>query len=198
MIINLRGTSGSGKSTAVRYVMAGGSVSEVRADPVDKHPIGYAVSGAVDGVVSVVGKYTTACGGCDTIKTQDEICGRVRRFATDGHVLFEGLLISHLFSRYAALSDELGGICFGFLDTPLEVCLERVRARRAARGNTKPLNEKNTVQKWHDMRRVYGKFRDAGHNAVWVPNETAGQWVIDMLRLREMKDYDRRASSTAG
>ena len=79
--------------------------------------------------------------------------------------------MSHSFARYAALDRELdqqGIHCiWAFLDTPLEVCLDRVRARREERRlakavvpEFKELNVKNTTDKWNDNKEVYHKFRN--------------------------------------
>lgn len=167
-VINVRGTSGSGKSTVVRGIMAKGVVTVIGED---KKPDGYIVKiPDIDIPVYIVGPYTTACGGCDQISTQDEICDRIRIYSKMGHVLVEGLLMSHSFARYAALDRELkqdGVDCiWAFLDTPLDVCLDRVRARREERrlakgGEFKELNVKNTTDKWNDNQEVYQKFRKA-------------------------------------
>jgi len=167
-IINIRGTSGCGKSTVVRALMGDnaeplpnekGRVENYRIPGVDGKPDTY-----------IIGRYETACGGCDGVKTQNEICNRVRHFSKLGNVVFEGLLISHLHSRYRDLARELGeeDFVFLFLDTPLEVCLDRVRARREARGNMKPLNPKNTTDKWNDMRRVSQKLIDDKLRVEWI------------------------------
>jgi hypothetical protein len=121
--------------------------------------------------VFVVGPYVTACGGCDAIATQDEICDRIRIYSGLGDVLVEGLLMSHSFARYVALDRELlardGTHCiWAFLDTPLEVCLDRVRARRNERAlltgtDRGELNTKNTTDKWNDNKEVYEKFLKA-------------------------------------
>lgn len=196
VIVNIRGTSGSGKSTLVRKLMGtAASVEPLVFRRLDEHttrhdkaaadqkPTDYRLDHPL-GDIFVVGRYETACGGCDGIKTQDEICDRVRHYAQFGHVVFEGLLISHLFSRYEALARELQGkghrYVTAFLNTPLDVCLQRVQQRRLARGNTKPLNTKNTEDKHRDSARVYGKFVQAGLEAVWINYTTP---LADTSRL---------------
>jgi hypothetical protein len=139
----------------------------------------------------VVGPYTTQCGGCDAVKTQDECCNSVRTFASQGDVVFEGLLISHIFDRYHKLDHEMADkysqhTIWAFLDTPLEVCLDRVRSRRNARAAltgkpVKEFNEKNTRDKWHDSLRGFEKCQAAKLDARWLPYtdavETAWQWL---------------------
>ena len=207
MIINLRGTSGSGKTTVVRALMAKYPAIEplMVADERGREKIhGYECRMANfpgnPPNLYVVGSYKNVCGGCDGIKTQDEICNRVRNYAgLAGDVVFEGLLISHLFSRYVNLDREMSSTnsqqtIWAFLDTPEQVCVDRVKARREQRFSAKclvadekgrvrpehpgPLNEKNTRQKWNDMRRVFQKCTRDGLDARWVNHEnpTAQVW----------------------
>jgi thymidylate kinase len=189
MIINPRGTSGSGKTTVVRGIMDHYPIVNPIFNENQRKPIGYQLLGHPDiKDTYVVGSYENVCGGCDSIKTQDEICDRVRRFAPLGHVLVEGLLMSHLFSRYVGLAKELIPIPYvwAFLDTPLSVCIERVQVRRNARGITTPLNTKNTEQKWHDMRRVFAKCQAAKLDARWLdhtnPVEIVWGWLLHAER----------------
>ncbi|MCR4301830.1 MAG: hypothetical protein NUV51_09490 [Sulfuricaulis sp.] len=209
MVINIRGTSGSGKSTVVYEIMKKGVVTPLDAN---RKPEGYRVD--IPGLqkpVYVVGPYVTVCGGCDAISTQDEICRRIREYSRLGHVLVEGLLMSHSFARYVALDRELFAwdethCIWGFLDTPLEICLDRVRARREERRLAKSdpppfkeLNVKNTTDKWKDNREVYQKFLKARYSdwklvpkfgwrgspvaldARWVPYLTATETVFSWL-----------------
>lgn len=200
MIVNIRGTSGSGKTHLVRELMAamtdvgsiqnGGKVEGYRGHL--RYPDIETRAGLVEDVhtISILGKYETACGGCDTIKTQAEILGRVSSYSTIGSVVFEGLLISVIFESYRQLAscwntpyftmekhmvkalrrelETFPPFVFAFLDTPLNVCIDRVKARRLAAGNTKPLDETNTRAKWDTCRRVAEKFKEAGQPVVWL------------------------------
>lgn len=204
-VVNVRGTSGSGKTTIVRGIMAMGTVTPLDAN---KKPEGYRVDvPSLSKPVYVVGPYTTACGGCDAVPTQDEICRRIRAYAPLGHVLVEGLLMSHTFGRYAALDRELDAqgnhFIWAFLDTPLEVCLDRVRARREERRLSKKvvpefkeLDVTNTSDKWHSNRATFAKVvggRESdwktapGHwtraklDGRWVPYQTATETVFSWL-----------------
>jgi adenylate kinase family enzyme len=225
MIVNLRGTSGSGKTTVVRGLMEKYPAIEplMVADDKGKEKIhGYECRMANfpgnPPNLYVVGSYKNVCGGCDGIKTQDEICDRVRKYAgmmivegSNGldetyrqcHVVFEGLLISHLYSRYLNLDREMvkthaQHTIWAFLDTPEQVCVDRVSARREQRYMAKclaadqkgkprpahpgPLNEKNTRQKWHDMRRVFQKCQRDGLDARWLDHTDPIEQTWDWLR----------------
>jgi thymidylate kinase len=209
MVINVRGTSGSGKTTVMRYIME--KAVRIEKFGPEKKPDGYQLVLGSGRALYLVGSYENVCGGCDAIPTQDEICNRVRHWAHEGDVLLEGLLMSHVFSRYAALAMELQRqdvpSIFGFLDTPLDVCLERVNARRAARGVTEPVNPENTSDKWHANRSTFDKFvKPASKNwkdvnkflktwgqeqvefpypkldARWIDHRTAGETVLGWLQ----------------
>jgi hypothetical protein len=203
MILNFRGTSGSGKTTVVRGLMAKyptviplGEFPEKKPDGYECRPDRKAFDPGDDPIADgpnlyVVGSYKNTCGGCDGIKTQDEACDRVRRYAALGDVLFEGLLISHIFARYQKLDQEMAQAhghktIWAFLDTPLELCLDRIRERRNARAaakgvEPKPLNTKNTENKWNDARRSFQKAKTAGLDARWLdhtnPIEQSWGWL---------------------
>jgi hypothetical protein len=182
MIINIRGTNGSGKTTVIRRLMDhyGQTAVRVRAGEIVAHRLG---CGAM-----VVGRYVskadpstlTPTGGCDTITTQDEVCDAVRRFSKRGSVLFEGLLISGLWFRYDALARELAirDYRWVFLNTSLEECIARTLARRQKAGNTKPFDpEKSLVGKFYSVQRCHEKAADAGHQT-WLFSSNEATEVI--------------------
>lgn len=179
MIINVRGTSGSGKTYAVRRMMEqlDGDLlvySEgdfFREGKVIAHCLHHRMQ-----PVYVIGNYSSnVCGGCDTIGTQNLVCSTVRHFAQFGHVVFEGLIISHLFARYVALSKEFEAygehMVFVYLDTPIELCLDRVRQRRLAAGNTKPLDPTNTISKHESVHTCFDKMQEAGMDVRWMKHD---------------------------
>lgn len=137
-IVNLRGTNGSGKSTVARKLFSSGAgAKEIDLAPYytpkgqKRYVIGYEVP---ENDLIVVGSYRTECGGCDAIKTQDLVCEAVRHASgLAAHVFFEGVIVSTLFSRYMNLSKELGGLVWAYMDTPLDVCLERISRRNGGK-----------------------------------------------------------------
>lgn len=158
MIINIRGTSGSGKSTAVRRFMdlspstdrffMKGSI-EIHRKPTKKEPskepriyqrkkpLGYRLK-FPNCTVSVPGHYETQCGGCDTIPTYDMLFEIIRSEHRVGHhVLFEGVLVAHDVKRCTELWDwlkrEPGAFNIIELTESLETCLASVEDRRAIR-----------------------------------------------------------------
>lgn len=151
MIVNIRGTNGSGKTTLVRSLIAMGNGSA----QVDLAP--YFTKGGKERFVPgttfilpngktccAVGNYAGPnCGGCDTIKTQDLICASVEDAAKRfDHVLFEGVIVSTLYSRYAKLDAEMYRkyeqmTVWLYLLTPTKLCLNRIQKRNGG----KPINE---------------------------------------------------------
>lgn len=175
MIINIRGTSGSGKTYTARKFMEYCGLNTVIYDQNDK-PIAHCVHYAMMPVY-FIGSYANTCGGCDAIPTQDLACSYVRHFSQFGHVIFEGLLMSHLYARYAALWKELTGFgnpfVFAYMDTPIDECIERVKQRRKEKGNTKKFNPQNTISHC---------------DATWITKEKFDSADIDTCLIYHQKD----------
>lgn len=187
MIINVRGTSGSGKTFTTRsFMQAYGPDSTVLDDEgkVIAHVVYYHMV-----PVYFIGQYTNVCGGCDTIDTQDMACSLVRHFSQFGHVIFEGLIMSHSFARYKALHDELKefGIpmVFAYMDTPLEICLKRVENRRLDRGNTKKFNPSNTIDAYSSSLGTKDKFDQVGINTIMINHKKDPVAQIEALLDRD-------------
>lgn len=187
MIINIRGTHGSGKSTIVKQIL---NNHEWKAAGVGKkdRPANYEVS--IPGLkkpLFVVGSYETSCGGCDGIQPYSDIWGRVDMFAQIGHVIFEGALVSSSYGNIGRASEKFGDdIVFCFMDTPVNECLRRIKQRRAERGNNKPLNPNNTVKKFRQVNnRSILQFQKAQRRIVWIDHTRAYEQVMEMINNAE-------------
>lgn len=142
MIVNIRGTHGSGKTSLVRAFMERHDTTPIQGK---KKPDGY-VCQTHWGEVRVVGSYETSCGGCDGIQPYALIWPRVLEYAALGHVLFEGALVSNSYGNIGRDSEEYGDeFVFAFLDTPLQTCIDRILQRRVERGNLKPFDPNKSV-----------------------------------------------------
>lgn len=197
MIINLRGTNGSGKSTVARHFIEVSTAITRHRTPVDlvhyesggkqRMVEGYACETSF-GPLVIVGPYKTDCGGCDAIKTQDLVCTAVRNAAKlrplghterAPHVLFEGVIVSTIFKRYLDLSRELGEMVWAYLDTPLDVCLARIQARNGG----EPIKEKLVADKIKSIETTRYKAKAVDEKTVLIPHRDAIRAVTDLYTV---------------
>lgn len=188
MIINIRGTHGSGKSTAVRLLLD--TYPHVPLPNANvKRPEGYQVAVPwLKRLVMVVGPYHTACGGCDAVQPCALVFNRVEEYAKGGHVVFEGALVSQMgiarVERYLGLYQD--GYVTAVMDTPLDECLRRIGERRKARGDDRPLDPKNTTVKHRSITNAVDKVRGLGGRIVALDHRKT---FVQLLTL--LKDGDR-------
>lgn len=183
MIINIRGTSGSGKSTIVRDTLSFGAKTSFR-QPLRKQPLGYLVSNPGHaGNFCVIGHYESACGGCDTLPGYDRTFELVREgLGYAPNVVFEGLLVSEEVKRTVELHNAFPGeLRVILLETPVEECLDSIRARRLARGDERPLKEDNTRNRVETIRRSVAKLEQAGVEVHRLHRHPAAQLVREWL-----------------
>jgi hypothetical protein len=158
LVVQIRGTSGSGKTTAVRSVMeTTGDWSAVRA-PGRKRPL-YYLSASEWPPTAVLGHYETPTGGCDTVGSARAVYELIQSLPpTVENVLCEGLLLS----EDVKWSSRLPSLRVLFLTTPAGECLEHVKSRREARGNLTELDPHNTVNRVGVIERARVKLISAG------------------------------------
>ena len=145
-IIKLHGTSGSGKTTVARELMKNADLVRTILNPASRKPEAYEVRWLYKNPLFILGPYTATCGGLDSLSDVNDHIRLLHQCAEYGHVFYEGLLGSEYYGRIGKETEKYGDShIFAFLDTPIDLCLARVQARRLARGNTKPLNPANTV-----------------------------------------------------
>lgn len=190
MIINIRGTSGSGKSHLAREIMKQYEATMPYYVTGRKQPIGYRLmkNGRKD--LAVIGHYQTDCGGCDTIHDMNEIFKLVRASHNAGcDVLFEGLLISAEVNRTAQLHLDGLPLIVVALSLPLEECLASVESRRAAKaertggGPRPPLNPKNTESKHKGTMQSSARLEAQGVEVHRCDREAAFNLISNRLTL---------------
>lgn len=188
-IVNIRGCNGSGKTTIVRRFLERLPVTALGGKP--SKPDGYCVDASAWGIalpVYVVGSYENTCGGTDGISTQEEIAERTTKAHGHGHVLVEGLLMSKSSAggHVAPILKEHNAI-FGFLDTPWDVCLSRVLARRAAAGNDKPFDPEKTMRSAYEQchRSAELLTEAGGYDVRWIDHTNAIGTVVQYLKDAE-------------
>jgi predicted kinase len=157
VIVNPRGTSGSGKTELARRLLADyGWGRDGRAEPIRRtgraRPLGYRLRHPRGGrPLAVLGHYEATSGGCDTIRAtdggMDEAFRLADEYASTGHgVLLEGLVLSGEHTRSAALA-KANQLHVLRLSTPLDRCIRNVIARqRAGRRNWASIVRTATMQ----------------------------------------------------
>ena len=200
-IVNIRGTSGSGKTTVVTRLLEEWKLLGVPLGPAETRVIQGKERriGHLAGSLFIVGRYDTTCGGCDTMSWKgaaDDVCDLVREKYRFGPVLFEGLMVSgwgtgRLRSLWEETEQKLHVIQ---LTTPLEECLNSVNTRRQeayARKlrekpgvmlpPLKPLNPENTTAKWHGTMRGSELLKKSGVPVEFLDREAAYQRAKELL-----------------
>jgi len=205
MIINVRGTSGSGKSTAMRAILnlaiegalktGRAGVTPVYADPAifgkkRKGPLYHIAEFPGHRDVAVLGNYESAdCGGCDTLPTYEFIMNMIwERHHEYMHVLFEGLLLSHDKKQVTALWERLGKTDFTVLELTesLETCLASVKERRARKGqDPNTFNPDNTIRRHAEVIRASKVLEERGIPVRRVSRAECVPTILELLGLRQ-------------
>lgn len=166
MIVKIHGTSGAGKTTIVRDIMEM-ATQILPLGPV-KRPEAYKLT--MPNLVSplyILGSYENTCGGMDGISSVQDQIDLIHKYAALGHVVYEGLLMS---TYHGKLGEAMN--CYGnnhvwaFLDTPIDVCIDRIKQRRLEAGNDKPLNEDNTRNRMKPIQSLQGRLLRMGKTVV--------------------------------
>lgn len=183
-VLDIRGTHGSGKSFIPLKLL-----ELYKHEPWMGHPFTYEGKMQVLGYyikdlnLTIIGRYETACGGCDGIKTQEEIKTRVTYASQTSNVLLEGILVAHTFGPWEEFSRPWGDNWkFLFLDTELGICISRVNARRAMAGKGELPDPKNIVRDHGRILALKPKFHDAGRATYWIDYLSPVDDVLEVLR----------------
>ena len=138
MIIQIRGTSGSGKTTVMRKVMGSLNLWTPQFVEGRRQPLYYRHKKR-EGLI-VLGHYEIDCGGCDTIGSAPKVYQTLQML--DFQIaLSEGLLWSEDVRWTTELQDsgqEVNKVRSVFLTTDPEECLRRVVIRQAGRKPVDP------------------------------------------------------------
>lgn len=179
MLVKLHGTSGSGKSTVARELMA--RAHEVRPIGTPGYPEAYCLQHPGRKELWVIGSYENDCGGMDTISDVQTQIDLIHHYAMKGDVFYEGLLMSTYYGVLGKSMERYGGEhVWAFLDTPIELCIERIKARRLRKGNTKPLNEENTRKRMKPIDNLAKKLILQGRRVITVDHHTAADIIWDL------------------
>jgi hypothetical protein len=138
MVINPRGTSGSGKSTVVRALLSRYGARPIYGGCLGlRAPEAYRLD-APFGRVYAIGPYLARCGGCDALGSIDRVIELLREYSTKGHVIFEGLLISSMYGSVGAFLETFGkDALVAFLTTSRERCYQQLCKRQSESGRAR-------------------------------------------------------------
>lgn len=163
MIINIRGTNGSGKSTVATGFLGRFPRRERYGCFGTRYPQAYEVDCGLDKYLYVIGPYVSPTGGADVVVGHgfDRLIELVAQYAQVGHVLFEGMAISNSFGSIGEwLLKHKHESIVAFMDTPLRLCLEALSKRQAA--SSRPGNSAHVAEKYKQILRVRDRMSQAG------------------------------------
>ena len=183
-ILKLMGCSGAGKTTAARTLLSH-ATSVIPILGLKKEEGYETVQPGINSSVFLLGNYRGAnCGGMDTVSSAAEAIAMVAEFAPQGHVVHEGLLQSTYYGKMGTDSQRYGAdYIYVLLDTPIEVCLDRVVARREANGSTNKFNPQLTRDKHAQVRRAWETAAGHGHRtAVLYWDEPIYPQLLELLK----------------
>lgn len=179
MIINLRGTNGSGKSTVAMKLMQSFANRELYGRLGPRRPEAYVVDIDSSKPLYVLGPYQTATGGIDAAGLDVlKVIDLLAKYSVIGHVFFEGVVISTTFGAVGAWLAEYHkhDSIVAYLDTPLETCLDGVEARG---GNRKALH---IASKHKVIERTMALMIEAGVRTELVSRDNAFSKIKSWLR----------------
>lgn len=183
-IINIRGTSGSGKSTLVRRFLdehPSVPILSQMSDWKKEKIVAYKCYGSdrKSTPTYIMGRYETQCGGWDAMSYKgshqdlEEMCMQA---AAKGNVIFEGLTVSSSYTRWLNVSKAYpGDMVFAFMDTPEEICHERILLRNG--GKEPKRDAKGLADYNHKFRNCVvqsAKLEAMGERVVWLSSDDKG------------------------
>ncbi len=191
MIIQIRGTSGSGKTyamNAIKKQLEPFLIEEVKTVGRKRPLLYYYDVNNLD--VLILGHYETPCGGCDSIGSAPKIYELIEECSTHyvnnnvrPIILAEGLLLSEdtKWTKQIPAWDDL--VVYD-LTTPPEKCLEQVKSRRDSVGNSKPLNPDNTLNRVKVIERSRLNLVELGVNCFRYSTEQTIKAVLKKIGVK--------------
>jgi hypothetical protein len=192
VILQIRGTSGSGKTTMVKHLLKQIVPTVVEWSENKKRARVYAGK-YLGHKIFILGDYTIGAGGCDTIPKIEQVIDLVDRYATkypEAIVVFEGLLLAHSWGAMGEYAHAKFGERYinAFLDTPEDTCLARVLHRRQQKsgGDTNPERhekiEKNVRADYYRVYLCWKRVKARGGIREKVPHEDSTNWLDNRLK----------------
>lgn len=218
LVFNIRGTNGAGKTTLARRFLPsnldGGKdgwpvelnsyPSPTKKDPDrTKRVEGYMrhLDYNLDDVV-VVGPYRTATGGLDNVPSfhiqQQAIAYAIDNLAAD-FVIAEGVLASTVYGSWGEFATMLkyghnrNPFAFCYLQTPLDVCFERIKMRQEKSGKVKEIKRELVADKFKAIQSTRLKALAEGQLVYDLPFDGEYEAIIDIMRGVNVGRYIAKA-----
>jgi energy-coupling factor transporter ATP-binding protein EcfA2 len=183
MIINIRGTSGSGKSTIVKKLMALYNTREPQMLNGRRHPISYHCE-LPNHVLVAIGHYESNSGGCDSLPDLDTAFNLIKvAYACKMDSVFEGVMVSGEYKRCLELYKSGYPIHVIRLTTPLQVCLDAIQQRRAAKGTTSEFNPARTIRRDGEVTRMTRRLQESGVPTYFLDRDAAVTKCRELLNV---------------
>lgn len=188
VILRVAGTFGSGKTTAIRNLLMGYPCETLtKGGKIAGYHLDMTEAG-IKRPLFVIGKYDNVCGGTDAISTQAEIADRILKAHPFGHVIYEGALVSAsgIAGQVTQAVHATGCDVYAFLDTPQELCIERVKGRRKAAGNDKEFDPVNLIDKFKSVVNCYKNLKkDGGYDVRMLDHTDVQPTLLDIIKEYE-------------
>ncbi len=178
MIVNVRGTNGSGKSTIIRKFLDKYKHEEIFGALGPRRPEAYRLK-FPSKQLFVIGPYQTATGGVDAMGlSATELLEILDKYRKQGHVIFEGVVIS---TYYGAVGEWLkkykGEARVVFLDTSLALCLEGISERNGGGGSTM-----NVAGKVASIKGAQARMEKEGVQTITLSRDNAFPRIEDWFK----------------
>jgi adenylate kinase family enzyme len=175
MLLQLRGSSGSGKSYVAHQLLERYEHKPLY-NPAVRKTVPYAY--ALPGGLFILGGYTARGGGVDgwpveTTVRELEALDEPGRF-----IFFEGLLISRSRGQWERLARNGHEYVAAILDTPPELCIQRVYERNGG----KQINEWRLRDNHRGARTAVRYMGEAGIDTVTIRHGRSVEDVLSVLR----------------
>lgn len=195
-VVKLGGCNGSGKTSVMREL-----INQQRMAP---HYDGRKISAysGVSGVgrdvvfLTILGSYAQTCGGMDTISNKELVRSTVEEARQARTIVFmEGLIVGKTYGYLGALSErdvaEGNPWLYAFMDTPFEVCVERVLERRTAKGNTAPFDPERTMRPtFRGIESLKERVKQAGHPVIMLDHRRKPATLAKNLLNKALEIYN--------
>lgn len=167
-IVKLMGTCGSGKTTIARTFLTRSKTADAIYNG-KKKPEAYKLDMGWDRPLWILGPYEAICGGLDALDSDTCVELIARYGATGDNVFYESMIASGFYGRMGRLSEQWGDDhIFAFMTTPIEECIRRTEERRRDRGDMRPLDPINVIDKDTAMWRLWRRLDALGRFKVKV------------------------------